>query len=73
MHSFSSYGSQILEHRLSSCDTQAQLPRGKWDLPGSRIEPVSPALAGDFFTTEPRGKPGLYGKKNSSFIYLTGS
>ena len=28
-----------------------------WDLPRSGIEPVSPALAGGFFTTEPPGKP----------------
>ena len=28
-----------------------------WDLPGSGIEPVSPSLAGKFFTTEPPGKP----------------
>ena len=28
-----------------------------WDLPGSGIEPVSSALAGGFFTTEPLGKP----------------
>ena len=28
-----------------------------WGLPRSRIEPVSPALAGGFFTTEPPGKP----------------
>ena len=27
------------------------------DLPGSGIEPTSPALAGRFFTTEPLGKP----------------
>ena len=27
-----------------------------WDLPGPGIEPVSPALAGGFFTTEPPGK-----------------
>ena len=27
------------------------------DLPNSGIEPVSPALAGRFFTTEPPGKP----------------
>ena len=27
------------------------------DLPDPRIEPVSPALAGRFFTTEPLGKP----------------
>ena len=28
-----------------------------WDLPGPGIEPVSPALAGGFLTTEPPGKP----------------
>ena len=28
-----------------------------WDLPGSGIEPMSPALAGGFFTTGPPGKP----------------
>ena len=28
-----------------------------WDLPRSGIEPVSPALAGGFFTTESPGKP----------------
>ena len=27
------------------------------DLPNPRIKPVSPALAGGFFTTEPPGKP----------------
>ena len=27
------------------------------DLPDPGIEPVSPALAGGFFTTEPPGKP----------------
>ena len=30
------------------------------DLPDSRIEPVSPALAGGFFTTEPPGKLSRY-------------
>ena len=29
---------------------------GMWDLPGPGIEPVSPALAGGFLTTEPPGK-----------------
>ena len=29
---------------------------GMRDLPGPGIEPVSPALAGGFFTTEPPGK-----------------
>ena len=28
-----------------------------WTLPGPGVEPVSPALAGGFFTTEPPGKP----------------
>ena len=28
-----------------------------WDLPNSGIKPISPALAGKFFTTEPQGKP----------------
>ena len=28
-----------------------------WDLPGPGIEPVSPALAGGFFTTESPGEP----------------
>ena len=54
---FSNYGSWALEHRLNSCGTGASLLLGMWDLPGSGIEPVSPALTGGFFTTEPRGKP----------------
>ena len=29
-----------------------------WNLPRSGMEPMSPALAGSFFTIEPRGKPG---------------
>ena len=28
-----------------------------WDLPGSGIEPLSPALAGGLFTTEQPGEP----------------
>ena len=39
-----------------SCDTWTQFLRGTWDLPRPGIEPVSPALAGEYFTTEP-GKP----------------
>ena len=49
-------GSQALEHRLSSCDAWARLLYGLWDLPGSGIEPVTAALSGRFFTTEPPGK-----------------
>ena len=35
------------------------LLRGRWDLLGPGIEPMSPALASRFFTTEPLGKPLL--------------
>ena len=34
------------------------------DLPHPGIEPISPALAGRFFTTEPPGKP----RKNSIYV-----
>ena len=36
------------------------------DLPGPGIEPLSPALAGKFFTPEPPGKPLL----ESAFQYI---
>ena len=49
---FRSCSSQILEYRLNSHG----LLWGMRDLPRSGIEPVSPALAGRFFT-EPPGKP----------------
>ena len=52
----------VVEHRLqmrrlSSCGSRAQLLRDMWDLPRPGLEPVSPALAGRFSTTEPPGKP----------------
>ena len=53
---FRSCGFRALEHRLSSCGSRASLLLGRWDLPGSGIELVSPALAGGSFTTEPPGK-----------------
>ena len=43
-------GSAIVANGLS-------FPQGMWDLPGSGVEPASPALAGRFFATEPPGKP----------------
>ena len=54
--------SLVAEHRLqtrrlSSCGSQAQLLCSLWDLPRPGLEPVSPALAGRFSTTAPRGKP----------------
>ena len=55
--------SLVAEHRLQtrslgSCGSRAQLLRGMWDPPRPGLEPVSPALAGRFSTTEPPGKPG---------------
>ena len=44
-----------LGRRLSSCGGRAQVC-STWGLPGSGIEPVSPALAGEFFATELPGK-----------------
>ena len=40
-----------------------------WGLPGPGVEPVSPALAGRFFTTEPPWKLSYYYFFND-FIYL---
>ena len=31
-----------------------------WDLPGAGIEPVSPAFAGKFLTTDPLGKSRVF-------------
>ena len=55
----SSCSSWALEYRLSGCGTWAQLLLSMWDLPGPGIKPLSPALAGGFFTIEPPGKPRL--------------
>ena len=68
---------QALGHaRFSSCGSPARLLRGMWDLPTPGIEPVSPALAGGFFTSEPPGKPAyvLYTTWNSNISHpRTGS
>ena len=39
--------------------SQARILEWSGDLPDPEIEPVSHALAGGFFTTEPPGKPGF--------------
>ena len=51
-----------LEHRLNSWGTRALLLSSMWNLPGPRIELISPALVGGFLSTVPPGK--------SSLIYL---
>ena len=48
---------RLQTHRLSSCGSRAQLPRGMWDLPRPGLEPLSPVLAGRFSTPAPPGKP----------------
>ena len=49
---------QALERTsFSTCGAWALLLRGLRDLPESGIERLSPALAGEFFTTETPGKP----------------
>ena len=61
---FSSCSSWALKHRFNSCDAQAKLLQGMWDLPGSGIKPVSPALAGTFFYYwDTRGSPKIFLKR----------
>ena len=55
-HRLSSHGSRALECQLSSCGAQVWLLHGMWVLPRPGIEPMSPALAGGFLTTVPRGE-----------------
>ena len=52
----SGFGSWALEHRLNGCGSRVHLLHGMWDLPGSGIHPLPPAVAGGFFTTEPPRK-----------------
>ena len=42
---------------FNSCGVWTQLLHGTWDPPGPGIEPVSPVLAGGFFTRSHRGSP----------------
>ena len=53
-------GFRALGHRLSSRGTGALLLCPTWHLPESGTEPVSAALVGGFFTTEPPGKPCFF-------------
>ena len=72
--------SLVAEHRLqtrrlSNCGSRAQSLRGMWDPPRPGLEPMSPALAGRFSTTEPPGKPWnaldsvLHLGSSSSFMF----
>ena len=52
----SAVGSVVAVSRLPGCSTQPQLLCSMWDPPRPGLEPMSPALAGRFFTAEPPGK-----------------
>ena len=54
-----SRASVVAACEFCTCDSQAQLPGGVWDLPRPVNEPVSLALQGWFLTTGPSGKPLL--------------
>ena len=59
-HRLGSCGFWALELGHNSCGTEASLLHSSWDLPRPRIKPVSPAVGGGFFTTEPLGKPSSW-------------
>ena len=70
---FGSCSSQALEHRLNTCGSWADLLLSMWDLPRPGIEPVSPALAGRSFITEPPGKTLNFVEfEESNFILFKG-
>ena len=58
----------LLHAGFSSCDARAYLPHGMWDIPRPGIEPMSPALAGGFLTTEPPGKSSVSLVFNSGYL-----
>ena len=71
---FSSCDFWALEHRLSSSSTWVQLLPGLWGLPGPGTEPVSPVLAGRFFTTETTSKAHVlsFNTPMYQFLMVTG-
>ena len=70
MHGLSCCSCPALEHRLSSCDAWAYLLLGMRDLAGPGIEPMSPAWAGGFFTSEPPGKLRIFFFSNFSMLIV---
>ena len=79
-HGFNSCSSWPVKHRISSCDAQAQLLCGMWNLPRPGIKLLPPALAGRFLITGPPGKSDriflcilfylfIYGYAGSSLLH----
>ena len=62
--------SVVAARKLSSCGAWAQLLWGMWNLPGPGIEPMYPALAGEFLSTVPPGKPYGYIFYTSVFTHI---
>ena len=56
----SGFGARDSHYGGFSCGTWAQVLQGMRGLPGSRMEPMSPAVTGGFFTTQPPEKPGSF-------------
>ena len=68
----SSWCSQSLECATSTWTPRAQLLLRMWTLPGSGIDPASPALAGRFLTSLPPGKShSLFFTGNADVIHKT--
>ena len=59
-HGLSGYGSRALEHRLSSCGSQAYLLRGMWDLPGPGLETVSLYWQTESQPLRHQGNPSIF-------------
>ena len=58
MDSSSHPGSSVHGKKIARQEYQSGVPfPPSGDLPGPGIEPTSLALAGEFFATEPQGKP----------------
>ena len=55
----------VVAHRLGCFSAYGNLPGS-----GSEMEPVSPALAGGVFTTEPPGKPQIHPSKKYAFVFF---
>ena len=60
--------STVAARGLSSCGTGSELLHGMCSPPGPGIKPVSPALAGGFFTNEPPGKPSIFIQFNTCLL-----
>ena len=66
-----SCGSWALESGLSNCGARTWLLRSMWVLPGSGIEPISPALVGRFLPLDHQGSPENYTSLNTKITLKT--